>query len=91
MSAEGKINTASLSKGDRIMVIPMTGGVEGDVRPSPTKKKDAVVMAVYNVEPTRSSGVRGRLTYHIHGVLEGGDKVRVPHASGNQTFWLAKA
>lgn len=94
MPAEGKKNTVGLAKGDRIMVRlaerpPSEDGVV-DVYPSWTKVKQAVVMNVYDVEATRSSGVRQRLTYHVHGVLADGRRARVPHAGGGQTYWLAK-
>jgi hypothetical protein len=92
MTAKGKVNTINLRGGDRIMVVDGGTVVDGVLltRESPTKVKGAIPMTVYAVESKRI-GPRQRLAYDIRGVGADGTKMLVRGASGNQTFWLAKA
>jgi hypothetical protein len=93
MSADGKVNTVHLEAGTRIMV-KVGEEVDGVIqcRESRTKVQDATVFNVVRVEgSTAVSRYTRRRGYDIFGVLEDGRTARIPHASGNQTFWLAKA
>jgi hypothetical protein len=88
MSAEGKINTVNLTSGTTIMVVPIES-LPGKARPSLNKRKGAVAMTVYEVEPIRV-GKRKRLAYDVKGISDGGTRLVVEACGGNQTFWRAR-
>jgi hypothetical protein len=93
MPAEGKVNTVHLKGGTRIMVHVVRHDNDTVIcRESATKIKGAYVFNVVRVEPSTATGpYTRRRGYDIFGVLESGEAARIPHVSGNQTFWLAKA
>jgi len=87
-TAAGKITTARVDKGHKILV---RQDKNGDWKPTSTKT-GATVMTVTGKDAVQISGRQpgGRRRYDIHGTDEQGNKITVSNASPSQTFWEAK-
>lgn len=89
-TAEGKITTGRLQKGDKIVV---TKRADGTYAPS-TRKTGGTILTVDRVDTQAPAGGsvyrRARSNRAVHGVDENGNQVSVYGIPAHQTFWEHK-